>query len=122
QDALFVRPTLWMTLNYLLLANPAVYAREFDALWNRPDLRRHVKHLLIDFLSQVEQPPPDDWEQSRMIAAVHDASWRRKVLTAVSGRTVWFRLLAGSHLSAEMRKSPEEAWDVLWILVAAFGF
>ena len=122
QDALFVRPTLWMALNYLRRANPAVYAREFDTLWNRADLRRHVKHLLIDFLSQVEQPPPADWEQSRMIAALHDASWRRKALTAVTGKTVWFRLLAGSHLSAEMRKSPEEAWDVGWVLIAAFGF
>ena len=122
QDALFVRPTLWMALNYLRRANPAIYAREFDALWNRADLRRHVKHLLIDFLSQVEQPPPADWEQSRMIAALHDASWRRKALTAVTGKTEWFRLLAGSHLSAEMRKSSEEAGDVVWVLIAAFGF
>ena len=122
QDALFVRPTLWMALNYLRRAGPAVYAREFDALWNRADLRRHVKHLLIDFLSQVEQPPPADWEQSRMVAALHDPSWRRKALTAVTGKSVWLRLLAGSHLSAEMRKPPEAAWDVVWVLVAAFGF
>jgi hypothetical protein len=121
QDALFVRPTLWMALNYLRRAGPAVYAREFDALWNRADLRRHVKHLLIDFLSQVEQPPPADWEQSRMVAALHDPSWRRKALAAVTGKAVWFRLLAGSHLSAEMRKPPEAAWDVVWVLVAAFG-
>jgi len=122
QDALFVRPTLWMTLNYLRRANPAVYAREFDALWDRADLRRHVKHLLVDFLSQVEEPPSTDWEQSRMIAALHDASWRRKVLTAITGRPMWFRLLAGSHLAAEMRKPPEEACDAVWVLVAAFGF
>jgi hypothetical protein len=122
QDALFVRPTLWMALNYLRWANPAVYACEFDALWNQLELRRHVKHLLIDFLSQLEQPPPTDWEQSRMIAALHDCLWRRKVLTAVTGKAVWFRLLAGSQLSAEMRKPPEAAGDVMWVLVAAFGF
>jgi hypothetical protein len=122
QDALFVRPTLWMALNYLRRASPPVYMREFDALWNRPDLRRHLKHLLIDFLSQVEQPPPADWEQSRMIAAIRDGSWRRKVLTAVTGQAVWFRLLAGSQLSAEMRKPPEEAGDLTWVLVAAFAF
>ncbi|MDB5308651.1 MAG: hypothetical protein JWO38_2853 [Gemmataceae bacterium] len=122
QDGLFVRPTLWMTLNYLRRANPAVYAREFNILWNRPTLRRHVRHLLIDFLSQLEQPLPTDWEQARLVAALHDGSWRRKVLTAISGKKVWFDLFAGTQLSAEMRKPFLEAGDVVWVLVAAFGF
>jgi hypothetical protein len=122
QDALFARPTLWMALNCLRRANPLVYAREFDALWHQPDLRRHIKHLLIDFLSQIEQPSPADWEQSRLIAALHDASWRRKVLAGVTGKMVWFQLLDRSQLSVEMRKSPDEASDVIWVLVAAFAF
>lgn len=119
QDALFVRPTLWMALNYLRRASPAVYAREFDVLWNQASIRRHVKHLLIDFLSQVEEPPPADWEQSRMITALRDDSWRRKVLAAVNGKPLWFQLFAGSQLPAEMRKSPQEASDVIRILVSA---
>ena len=122
QDALFVRPTLWMSLNYLRRASPAGYAREFDRLWHHEGLRRHVKHLLIDFLAQVEQPPPDDREQARLVAALHDPAWGRKVLAAVTGKEVWFGLLAGPHLSAEMRRPPEEAWHVVWVLVAAFGF
>jgi nucleoside phosphorylase len=121
QDALFVRPTLWMTLNYLRRASPAIYAREFDRLWQTAH-QRHIKHLLIDFLSQVEQPPPDDREQARLVEALRDGSWRKKVLTAVTGKQAWFGLLAGAHLSAEMRKPHEAAWDVVWVLVTAFGF
>lgn len=110
-----------MTLNYLRLADPVAYAHEFDALWTRPGLRRHVKHLLIDFLAQVEQPAPADWEQARLVGALRDPSWRLKVLSAITGRAAWFRLFAGSVLPAEMRRPYDEAWAVVWVLVSALG-
>jgi len=122
QDALFVRPTLWMTLNYLRRANPVVYAREFERLWHHPDLRRHVKHLLIDFLSQVEQPPPTTGSRPAWSRRCATARGAARCSRAVTGKEAWFGPLAGPHLSAEMRNPPEEAWDVVWVLVAAFGF
>ena len=70
----------------------------------------------------MEQPPPGDWEQARVVAALRDPHWRRKVLTAITGKEVWFGLLAGPHLSAEMLKAPEEAWYMVWVLNAAFEF
>ena len=119
QDGLFVRPTLWMALNYLRDADGAAYRREFEALWGTPYLRRHVRHLLLDFLAQAEQPAPSDWEQARMLSALRDPAWRRKVLTALIGKPVWFGLWATTYLGAEMLKSPAEAADVIWVLVAA---
>ena len=122
QDALFVRPTLWMTLNYLRNASATTYRREFDALWESVGLRRHVKHLLLDFLCQAEHPAPSDWEQARLVEALRDPPWRRKVLVSLSGKPVWFRLLAASHLSAEMLKPAADWFDVLWVLTSAFEF
>ncbi len=122
QDALLVRPTLWMTLNYLRNASGATYRREFGALWETAGLRRHVKHLLIDFLCQAEHPAPSDWEEAWLVEALRDPPWRRKVLSSLSGKRVWFRRLAESHLAAEMLKTAEESFDVLWVLVSAFEF
>lgn len=121
QDAIFVRPTLWMTLNYLRNASPRTYRKEFERLWNEA-AARHIRHLLIDFLSQVELPKPEDWEQGRMISALIDDSWRQKVLSAICNKKVWFDLFAPSYLPAEMQKTSEKAWDVIWVLVSSLSF
>ena len=91
-------PTLWMALNYLRRANPAVYAREFDTLWNRADLAATSSACSSTFCRRWSSPRRGlgTVEDDRRL---HDASWPRKALTAVTGKTVWFRLLAGSHLS-----------------------
>ena len=56
QDGLFIRPTVWAGLTYLRGADPANYRREFGRLWNRADLRRHLRHLLLEFLGGVKEP------------------------------------------------------------------
>jgi hypothetical protein len=119
QDAILVRPTLWMTLNYLRQANPTLYASEFESLWTDPNLRRHVKHLMIDFLSQIERPEPTDRERSILLSALGEPSWRQKVLSAITNKDVWFDRLATTALATEMGKPAEQSQDMIWVLLGS---
>jgi hypothetical protein len=66
QDGLFVRPILWSSLHFLRGADSDAYHREMATLW-REEARKHVRHLLIDFLGQVSHPPPSGTEQGWLI-------------------------------------------------------
>ncbi len=122
QKSLFVRPTLWNTLNYLRDADPAAYRREFGLLWGEPNLRRHLRHLLIDSLAQVETPPPTDQEQEWLISALQRPEDRGKVLASLRGNRSWFAIRSPSQLPALMRLPARQAEPVIWVLAEALSF
>jgi hypothetical protein len=120
QDSLFVRPVLWTSLHYLRGADPAGYEAEMERLWSEP-VRKHLRHLLIDFLGQVSSPPPTDRERLWLIAYLQMAGFRAKVLAAVRGNIAWFSILAGSHLPAVMRLPSRDAWLAVGVIGAAWA-
>jgi hypothetical protein len=118
QDGLFVRPLLWSTLHYLRGADMATYEREMSRLW-RAQVRKHLRHLLIDFLGQASSPPPSQAEQVWLLGTLAMPESRNKVLAAIRGNDAWFALLADLHLPAIMRLPVNEAWPMVAILGAA---
>lgn len=119
QDGLFVRPLLWSGLNYLRLAAPGTYEQTVTRLIQAQP-RKHVQHLLIDFLGQITTTPPTEAEQRWLIAYLRQPETRPKVLGAIRGNPAWFSLLHRSHLPAVMALPPGEAWPVVWVISSAW--
>ena len=120
QESLFVRPLIWSTLHYLRGADPAGYEREMEQLWQEP-VRKHVRHLLIDFLGQVSSPPPTEREQLWLIEYLRKPPYRAKVMSSVRGNDAWVSILAPSHIPALMQLPAPEAWPVIGVLGAAWN-
>jgi glycosyltransferase involved in cell wall biosynthesis len=89
--SLFVRPVVWAALGYLREATPKQYAAELSALLNDPDLRMHLRALILQFVGQVERPTPD--EQRRIVQAIDDDVTHPIAIKAIFGRVVWFSSL-----------------------------
>ena len=119
KQSLFVRPILWSTLNYLRESDTAVYRQQFEALWTHPDLRRHLRFLLIDFLGQ--QRTPDDREAHWLFTLMDATEYLGRLLRAAAGSPGWFDRLE-SRLPGLMTAAPEKAWKVTPVLVRAAVF
>lgn len=118
-QSLFVRPILWSTLNYLRESDTAVYRKQFEELWAHPDLRRHLRFLLIDFLGQ--QRTPDDREARWLFSLIDTTEYADRVLRAAAGSPGWFERLE-SRLPELMTAGPEKAWKVTPVLRRAAAF
>lgn len=120
QDGLFIRSTTWAGLTYLRGADPANYRREFGRVWNRTDLRRHLRHLLVEFLGGVGEP--DEQEQAWLFGALENPELEGKVLSSVRGNAGWFAVLLRSHLPRLMREGTPNAGLLAGVLIAAWPF
>jgi hypothetical protein len=119
QDGLFVRPILWSSLHFLRGADPDAYHREMEALWKEP-LRKHVRHLLIDFLGQASYPLPSEAEQRWLIEYLQKPDSRTKVLAAIRGSSAWFTILAPGHFPPLMQRPEADAGPMVAVLGAAW--
>ncbi len=121
QDALFVRPILWSTLTHLRAAANERYLDELSRLWERPDLRRHVRWLLLDLLGQVRQPA--DEEATWLFEALDAPTLAPRALAAIDGHAAWFeRLDQAGRLARLMDVPAEDAWPVVRLLQHAWPF
>lgn len=112
-SSLFVRPKLWTALTYLRGVEPATYEQELQAIWAAPNLRLHLRHLLIEFLGQ--QAAPSDTEALLMEWVLKSAN-RRVGLQAMAGSPGWFERFANSYIGEAM--SALETSDVAAGIVA----
>lgn len=119
QESLFLRPKLWAALTYLRGVEQATYEEELRALWSDQSLRRHLRHLLVEFMGQ--QHAPWNAEVSLMGAAMSDASLRNMVLTSIDGSPGWFQRFRSSH-SRSALQDPATAHLCIPILKSAWAF
>lgn len=103
KDSLFVRPKVWAALTYLRGVEPDSYIAEFRVVWNAPDLRDHLRFLLVEFLGS--QQDPSDLESQLLRAAWADERLTPLALKAIVGSTGWFERLAGNLIQEAMRDS-----------------
>ncbi len=100
-QGLFARRRVSHVLAYLRESSFEHYVREFEALWMAPDVRRHMKHLLIEFVGQVRDPRSVEVEWMRR--ALRDHAWRVHALLAARRGPTWCRALSEIELPAAMR-------------------
>ena len=120
QDGLFIRPVLLSTLDYLRVSNPADYRRELLKLWNNPDLRSHLRSLIIEFLGSLENP--DDVEINCLLPILKNEATQHRALIAMAGSQGWFKVLKKGILADLMSQPPERATLCVSLLTQAMPF
>jgi hypothetical protein len=119
QDALFVRPTLWTALRYLRDADRRGYQQHFATLWQKKNLRRHVRYLLIAFLGQVADP--EMIEIGWLSPLLTDPTLKGKAFRAIEGNPGWFSKIL-SRLPTLMLGDSQTAFLVTGLLRRALAF
>ena len=114
QDSLFVRAKVWSALNYLRGTEMTSYEREFLAIWDRKDLRRHLRVLLIEFLGQVNQPV--EFERTCMAEVLNSTELRMFGLKAIGSRSGWFVFFASTAIREAMSGTDPEVGQACRIL------
>ncbi|MDR6772679.1 hypothetical protein [Azospirillum sp. BE72] len=119
KGSLFVRPHLWAGLGYLRDGDPAGYGRVLADIWNAPDLRRHLRHLLVEFMAG--QREPIDVEACLLIPALKEPVLAAVAFRTAAGSAGWFDRLKHFALPEAMEDEARahatvpllsEAWGI----------
>lgn len=116
--SLFIRPKLWAALTYLRGVESTAYEAELLAIWSLPDLRLHLRHLIIEFLGQ--QSEPESYEM-RILTQALASEDRRAALQAIVGSKGWFFHFRNTEIANAM-VNPNEASVATGILSRASEF
>jgi len=119
QDGLAVRAVLWGAVNYLRNADWSRYCRETGALMGHPDVRLHVKVLVIEFLGTVAEPQRQEsvWLQQLLPSD----KLRPHVMRAIEKKPAWWALM--KHMVLECgESSPLAAWHASWVIGPALSY
>jgi nucleoside phosphorylase len=119
QDSLFVRAKLWAGLNYLRAAEQKSYERELLYLWQKEDLRRHLRLLLIEFLGQAKGPL--DIEKGCMSDALASEENYLFSLNAISGNPDWLPCFGSTVVRNAMVGSENEREQAVRILISGWS-
>lgn len=119
QDAILVRPTLWMVLSYLREADRDTYNAELQRFANAT-LRLHIRYLLIDFLGRVRSP--NDNEILLLCHWLTTSEELLRVLIAIRGNEHWFHALCRSHFPTVLHLPIQKQWPIIGVITAAWGF
>lgn len=120
QDGLFVRPILLRTLAYLREASPKEYSKELTRLWETEDLRSHIKDLLIDYISSIENP--NQTELSCLLPLFKNQKLKYKTLLSVPGSPGWFNAIKDTVIPSFMCERIEYAHLFIPFFSRAFAF
>ena len=120
RESLFLRPKLWAALTYLRDAEPNTYHDEIEAVWNAPNLRRHLRYLLIEFIGQ--QAEATDREALLMEQALQLQDERWTAYQALAGSPGWFERFRHTFIANSMCESDEAANAMIDVLARAWPF
>ncbi|MEO5376047.1 MAG: ATP-binding protein [Alphaproteobacteria bacterium] len=116
QNGLFVRPVVWSILTYLRPTDGKAYHCQMDALWQRDDLRPHLRQLLAEFMAQQTNPTTE--ETSRLLPLIDNAAWRNRLFPIMRNSPGWFAKIK-SRLPSLMQADDQTAWSVGIVLRGA---
>ena len=120
QVSLFVRPKILAGLSYLRGADRRAYHHEVEAIWNAPNLRKHLRFLLIEFLGA--QTDPSYREHALMVQALRSPEQRRRTYRALTGSPGWFERLSKSFIAESMSSGDETTDQMIGLLARASDF
>lgn len=102
--SLFIRPKTWAALTYLRDVEPGAYDTELRAIWAIPNLRLHLRHLIIEFLGQQSAPARSETD---ILEAALQTDDRRAALLAIVGSRDWFAHLKNTEIARAMTTEAE---------------
>ncbi len=121
------RPLLQHVLGFLRSTNPQEYERELvtlgiDDLFERPNLRKHLRLMLRQWFGTLPQPNGIEWNHVRRM--LRNSELRVKFLSAAGGNEGWFSRLADEHIPRWLREIGSGRLDdaninaMFWFLIS----
>jgi len=121
------RPLLQHVLGFLRSTNPQEYERELmalgiDELFEHPNLRKHLRHMLRQWFGTLPQPNEIEWNHVRRM--LRNSELRVKFLNAAGGNEGWFSRLAEEHIPRWLREIQSGRLDdtninaLFWFLIS----
>lgn len=114
QDSLFPRPRIWSILGYLRDLDRQQYEQGLEALWATPDLRLHLRYLLLDFLGAQEAPTAR--EQRLILDSLDSDDFVMKAAKAAAGGKGWLDVLLAGKLRELMCGSEQQRFAARLLL------
>jgi hypothetical protein len=101
------RPLLQHVLGFLRSTNPQEYERELvalgiDELFEQPNLRKHLRHMLRQWFGTLPQPNEIEWNHVRRM--LRNLELRMKFLNVAGGNEGWFNRLTEDHIPRWLRE------------------
>ncbi len=122
EQDLFRRAQVRQILTYQRNADRAGYLADFAWLVASPDVRLHVKALVISLLDTTPSPTGDEWETLHPIANDPKSPLHGRLWQAVRRNTGWFPVLdAAGVWTAMLRDGGAPADRALWALTGSAG-
>ena len=89
-QSLFLRSQVRQILLHQRADSPADAARSAAALLTNPDIRTHIKALVLSLLGSLDDPEPEDWDAIRPLlqSKLSSHAWN-----SIRGSLPWFDLL-----------------------------
>ena len=119
QDGLAVRVVLWGAVNYLRNADWNRYCTETRALITHPDVRLHVKVLVVEYLGTVVDPQRE--EAGWLCQLLASDTFRPHVMRATERKPAWWALMKHAVLECGA-SSPLAAWHASWVIGPALAY
>jgi hypothetical protein len=121
------RPLLQHVLGFLRSTNLQEYDRELtalgiDELFEYPNLRKHLRHMLRQWFGTLPQPNGIEWNHVRKM--LRNSKLRMKFLSTAGGNEGWFSRLAEEHISRWLREIQSGQLDdpninaLFWFLIS----
>jgi hypothetical protein len=121
------RPLLQHVLGFLRSTNPQEYERELmalgiDELFEHPNLRKHLRHMLRQWFGTLPQPNEIEWNHVRRM--LRSSELRLKFLNAAGRNEGWFNRLVDEHIPRWLRELESGRLDdvninaLFWFLIS----
>jgi len=119
QDSLAIRPLLWSAASYSRNADWAGYSGEVGALLKSPDIRPHIKILLVELLGAIVNPTRE--EATWLTPLLSDERIRPHIMEAIAKKSDWFALMK-NDLAACGSLGEQAAYHASWAFSEAIRF
>jgi hypothetical protein len=107
EQSLFRREQLRTLLTLLRDDDPTQHGTTLRALLAEPDIRFHLKHLVLQFLAQCD--PPTAEEKRLMLELLKEDAWLEQILQyVVRGQPHWFDVLCEAEVIQSWLGSDQE--------------
>lgn len=120
QSLLKQRPLVISLLRFLREKEPRVYDHEVNKLWQNSSLRRHCRHLLLDFIGSQETPRTTEISLVSRQLKHPDRVLSQRALDALAGKKAWWETLA-SQIEALAQQGSDET-VLLRVIAEATAF
>ncbi len=120
-QSLFIRSQIRQVLLHQRDVYPEDALRNAEAILNHPDIRTHLKDIVLALLGSLDDPTADEWQ---VIEPLLDSNLSGRVWSAIYGSSAWFDVLDSIGAPRKWLASGDEqlVGRAIWFLRSVQGW